>query len=124
MVSFFESETCLSFKLAAYFGEIIKAEKCGHCSVCLSGKRMMEPAAALIPVTSLDLRDLTEQFTALAKDKATPIALTRFLCGITSPIFTQLKASKMRGFGSLEEYPFSDVMSAVMKEFAEPVLCR
>ena len=37
MVSFFESDECISFKLAAFFGEAVKAKKCGHCSVCSTG---------------------------------------------------------------------------------------
>ena len=38
MVSFFESNACISKQLAEYFGEHLEKERCGHCSFCKSGE--------------------------------------------------------------------------------------
>ncbi|PKF50059.1 recombinase RecQ, partial [Enterovibrio nigricans] len=38
-----------------------------------------------------------------------PETVTRFLCGINTPLMTRVKASKMQGFGKLAQYPFQDV---------------
>ena len=46
-------------------------------------------------------------------DLATPKALARFLCGITTPESTRLKARQMEGFGRLESTPFSEVLELV-----------
>ena len=35
--------------------------------------------------------------------------LTRFLCGISVPLFTKLKARAISGYASLETYPYADV---------------
>jgi ATP-dependent DNA helicase RecQ len=35
--------------------------------------------------------------------------LTRFLCGISVPLFTKLKARGIRGFAALENYPYAQV---------------
>ena len=35
--------------------------------------------------------------------------LTRFLCGVPTPLFTKLKARQLAGFAALEEYPYAEV---------------
>ena len=35
--------------------------------------------------------------------------LTRFLCGISVPLFTKLKARAIPGFAALEEHPYAEV---------------
>ncbi len=35
--------------------------------------------------------------------------LTRFLCGISVPLFAKLKARQLAGFASLEAYPYAEV---------------
>jgi ATP-dependent DNA helicase RecQ len=37
--------------------------------------------------------------------------LTRFLCGISVPLFTKLKARQLSGFAALEDYPYAEVRS-------------
>jgi len=39
----------------------------------------------------------------------------RFLCGLTTPIFTRLKVRQLPGFASLENYRFSDVVNWISK---------
>ena len=35
--------------------------------------------------------------------------MTRFLCGISVPLFTKIKARSIAGFAALENYPYADV---------------
>jgi ATP-dependent DNA helicase RecQ len=35
--------------------------------------------------------------------------VTRFLCGISVPLFTKLKARSIPGFAVLEDYPYGEV---------------
>jgi ATP-dependent DNA helicase RecQ len=35
--------------------------------------------------------------------------VTRFLCGISVPLFTKLKARSIAGYAVLEEYPYGEV---------------
>jgi ATP-dependent DNA helicase RecQ len=35
--------------------------------------------------------------------------LTRFVCGISVPLFTKLKARAIPGFAALEDYPYAEV---------------
>ncbi|MDT4877890.1 hypothetical protein FQZ97_1134430 [compost metagenome] len=40
--------------------------------------------------------------------------LTRFLCGISVPLFTKLKARGIPGFAALESYPYAEVRDWVV----------
>jgi ATP-dependent DNA helicase RecQ len=53
MVGFFESETCLSSRLSAYFGQE-GVEACGRCSVCISGKATLETTIGRPPLHTFD----------------------------------------------------------------------
>jgi ATP-dependent DNA helicase RecQ len=39
--------------------------------------------------------------------------LTRFLCGISAPLLTRLKARNLSGFATLEDYPYAQVRAWV-----------
>ena len=41
--------------------------------------------------------------------------LTRFLCGISVPVFTKLKARQLPGFASLEAYPYAEVRARLTR---------
>jgi ATP-dependent DNA helicase RecQ len=41
--------------------------------------------------------------------------LTRFLCGISVPLFTRLKARNIAGFAVLEDYPYAEVRDWVQQ---------
>jgi ATP-dependent DNA helicase RecQ len=43
-------------------------------------------------------------------------SLTRFLCGIATPIFTRLKARNLPGFAALEDYPYAQVRDWVSRQ--------
>ena len=109
MLELFTSGSCLSHALAGYFGEKINSAKCGHCSICLSGQTSIEKSCSLKPLQDYDFHELTEPFTAKLNKEASPELLTRFLCGITVPVFSKIKAKQLPGFGKLENYRYNDV---------------
>jgi len=113
MTAFFESDSCLSKGLTTYFGESVDWNECGHCSFCLSG-------AVQFPVKQNN-SDLSEQNRAELLASARAILgvhsnadnMTRFFCGISTPLFFSLKAKKSKAFGALEDYPYQDVKNWV-----------
>ncbi|MBU1171418.1 MAG: RecQ family ATP-dependent DNA helicase [Proteobacteria bacterium] len=110
MLSFFESNTCISRKLAAYFGETISKENCGHCSFCATGTgaRFTESKRIFIPQTY----NASEIITKIREKTGTGLSLqntTKLLCGIQTPLFFKLKVKSMPEFGLLENYPFQVV---------------
>ncbi|OGV45997.1 MAG: recombinase RecQ [Lentisphaerae bacterium GWF2_44_16] len=111
MLRFFNGSSCLSYALADYFGEKINRKKCDHCSICLEGQVSIEKSIPLKPFTEYDFNELTDPLTAKLKTPPGPELLTRFLCGITVPVFSKIKAKQLPGFGKLEKYRYADVRS-------------
>jgi ATP-dependent DNA helicase RecQ len=109
MVDFFESRSCISRQLAAYFGENLKNEHCGHCSFCKNEHIELKSTRALKPLSDLSFEELTGEFIQAAGAHADKANLTKFLCGIYTPAFSKLKVKSMPDFGALEQYPFPDV---------------
>ncbi|MDU0113099.1 RecQ family ATP-dependent DNA helicase [Psychrosphaera aquimarina] len=111
MLQLFEQNLCLTHQLASYFGDVNVPARCGHCSVC-SGHKIVIPAPAEKPVIEAQqLMAASHEFvtryqTAYAKTPSS-VLTTRFLCGITAPVFTKLKARSISGFAQFAEYPYS-----------------
>ncbi|MCC5790735.1 MAG: RecQ family ATP-dependent DNA helicase [Opitutales bacterium] len=104
------SETCLTAKLLAYFGETI--EPCGHCGLCLGDP----PAKGQPADESLEV-EIPSRFSELVQENPTALARprqqARFLCGITSPAVSAVRG--LRGnplFGTLSNRPFEKVLQA------------
>ncbi|RIJ09300.1 RecQ family ATP-dependent DNA helicase [Pseudomonas sp. 91RF] len=113
MLELFATERCLGYRLAEYFGDHNAPEQCGHCSVC-HGQVARLPSPPELPAL------VDKSFPALCGDfihrheqqtGSAPSAerLTRFLCGISVPLFTRLKARTIAGYAALEEYPYASV---------------
>ncbi|MNF68244.1 hypothetical protein D3C84_500960 [compost metagenome] len=113
MLDLFATDHCLGHRLARYFGDDNAPQECGHCSVC-HGQVARLPAPPLLPAL------VDKNFDALCGDfihkhqaynGSVPSAerLTRFLCGISVPLFTKLKARAIHGFAALENYPYAEV---------------
>ena len=113
MIALFESDTCLSSKLASYFGEDLKLTQCGHCSVCFSGATQIAQSDHLFDLNTYDFDELTEKPIAALKNNASSELITKFLCGIYTPKFTTIKAKGMPGFGKLERYRYQDILEWV-----------
>ncbi len=113
MLALFESAQCLSQRLAAYFGDRQAPQRCGHCSVCRGQVAYLPEPPALAPLAQMDLSarcaDFSQRYRQLKGDAPGAECLTRFLCGISVPVFTKLKARQIPGFASLEAYPYAEV---------------
>ncbi len=108
MIEFFQSKQCLSYSLASYFADNHAPKECQHCSVC-AGSIAKLTGRTLPPLSSGQLSEWLQPYIQAGGDGLSGKALSRFLCGITTPLSTQLKASKMDGFGKLEMYSFAEV---------------
>ncbi|UZE96796.1 RecQ family ATP-dependent DNA helicase [Alkalimarinus alittae] len=116
LVAFFTSETCLSRQLAAYFADHQLQSDCGHCSVCRGYSASLPPAPNLKPLEQFDFERLSQEIVIKLGDAASTVLISRFLCGLTTPIFTRLKARSLPGFGALEFYRFADVVNWVERQ--------
>lgn len=119
MIAFFESSQCLSHRLAAYFADHNAPEHCQHCSVC-AGHVAHLSGRTLTPLNPDQLQHWISPFQQASSEPLTSAALSRFLCGIATPLTTKLKASKMEGFGQLEHYPFATVRQQLKALLNEP----
>jgi ATP-dependent DNA helicase RecQ len=113
MIRFFENDSCLSIELAKYFGEDIKKEHCGHCSFCKEGKVTIQSSIELKSLSDFDFEEITNEFIGAVREHFSILNLTKFLCGIYTPVFSKLKIKKLPYFGIFERYPFGDVRNSV-----------
>jgi len=119
MVALFESEQCLSKRLAEYFGESVSWTKCGHCSVCAAGNVTLKKSSNLPELASYGYFDLVNDFLGKMNGKATSDLVARFLCGIAVPRFTSAKVKQLKSFGALERYRYQEVKSWVEQNSAK-----
>lgn len=120
MLALFASETCLSYRLAQYFGDEQAPQHCGHCSVCAGQVAYLPEPPALSPLVDKNFEALCGAFIHRHQEYtgSYPPAerLTRFLCGISVPMFTKMKARAIAGFAALENYPYAQVREWAAKE--------
>jgi ATP-dependent DNA helicase RecQ len=109
MISFFESDACISKKLAEYFQENLAKEYCGHCSYCKSGKEKIQHSTDLKPLSDFNFEEITKEFIGAVGEHLSILNLTKFLCGVYTPVFSKLRLKKLPYFGIFERYPFLDV---------------
>jgi ATP-dependent DNA helicase RecQ len=109
MVSFFESDTCISKRLAEYFGEHLEKEDCGHCSFCKTGKAVLHQTTELKPLSHFEFKTIADGFKQAVGERSNEVNLAKFLCGIYTPVFSKLKVKKLPNFGILESYPYLEV---------------
>ncbi|MGF1711103.1 RecQ family ATP-dependent DNA helicase [Vibrio kagoshimensis] len=114
MLNFFEADTCLSSRLASYFADDKAPTQCGHCSVC-RGEIASLPRHIVDPIDEEMAQQWISEFLANATQLITDEAIARFLSGIATPLSTKMKASKMMGYGKLEQYPFSKTLQVVQR---------
>jgi ATP-dependent DNA helicase RecQ len=108
VLDLFGSEGCRAQALAAHFGETI--EPCGECTGCAGqAAPIPERQPATIPE---GLRDrLQPSLEAAGQVLASPRAVARFLCGLTSPKMTRARLTRDPLFGELAEVPFPQVLA-------------
>ncbi|MHB9134593.1 MAG: RecQ family ATP-dependent DNA helicase [Armatimonadota bacterium] len=103
---------CQTNMLVGYFGEQ-RAEPCGHCSNCLTGKTQQLPPERKLPAlpANLDVTELRQLRAANPAALGDPRQLSRFLCGLTSPAVTRAKLTRHPLFGALENRRFGEVLA-------------
>jgi ATP-dependent DNA helicase RecQ len=113
MLDLFASGQCLAHRLSQYFGDEQAPQHCGHCSVCAGKVAHLPEPAELTPLEQQDFDGLCGEFITRHMDARghdpSVECLTRFLCGISVPLFTRLKARNTPGFAVLEDYPYARV---------------
>lgn len=113
MLALFAGDRCLSASLAEYFGDEQAPKACGHCSVCRGQiARLPEPPDRQ-RLDDLVFAQECSEFLNRYHDQTAHLPsatlATRFLCGVTVPIFTKMKARGLAGFAALEDYPYAQV---------------
>ena len=119
LLAFFTSRHCLSQELARYFADEQAPSKCGHCSVCRGEVAILPPLPTLTLPNENGLRAWCDPLIALCYTSH-PRILTRFLCGIATPLTTRVKAKSLVGFGQLAAHPFAEVLAAVSRFYPTP----
>ena len=113
MLDLFATEQCLGQRLAQYFGDEKAPQRCGHCSVCHGDVAHLPAPPSLPPLVDKNFMGLCGDFIHRHHEHTGQLPgaerLTRFLGGISVPLFTKLKARGIPGFAALEDYPYADV---------------
>ena len=113
MLDLFATEYCLGQRLAQYFGDENAPQRCGHCSVCHGRVAHLPPPPSLPPLVDKNFMGLCGDFIHRHHEYSGRLPdaerLTRFLGGISVPLFTKLKARGIPGFAALEDYPYAEV---------------
>ncbi|MGF1734914.1 RecQ family ATP-dependent DNA helicase [Photobacterium satsumensis] len=113
MLAFFESQQCLSHELASYFADHRAPQQCGHCSVCRGSVAKLPSDTQLAEVSENMLKAWCDPFIAACPTLPSAAAVTRFLCGMTSPLHNAIKARQLSGFGKMEHYPFQQTLTQI-----------
>lgn len=109
LLDFFASDQCLNLQLAHYFSDNNLQQPCGHCSVCAGYPASMPAAPLLPPLKEYQFEQLSADIRSKLGSHSTSVLLTRFFCGLTTPIFTRLKVRNVNGFAALEKHRFAEV---------------
>ncbi|WP_058544956.1 RecQ family ATP-dependent DNA helicase [Pseudomonas fluorescens] len=113
MLELFATDRCLGYRLAQYFGDENAPRQCGHCSVCHGQVARLPEPPALPALVDKNFEALCGDFIHKHEQHSGSVPsaerLTRFLCAISVPLFTRLKARKIGGYAALEAYPYAEV---------------
>ena len=112
VVEYCESSQCLASRILDYFGD--DPVLCKQCSVCTETNKgealPSSPAAEISSEEASAILTLREEGHPALRH---PRALTRFLCGLTSPATSRARLRGHDCFGLLEEAPFRVVLDYV-----------
>ncbi len=116
LLTLLSSSTCISQRLADYFGDHAAPTTCGHCSVCQGEIAHLPPRPELPAIDAQALSSWCQHFAAACDGTPTSAAMTRFLLGLSSPLHTKIKAKAIPGFGALASYPFQTIKEQVIAD--------
>ncbi len=109
MIALFESEECLSHQLAEWFGDHHAPRHCGHCSAC-RGTAVAFSVLPLMPAPdTVNLPELLAPLLDRLPTRPDNSTLTRFLCGIPTPLLNKARARSLPGWGALTQWPYQGV---------------
>ncbi|KAJ9150002.1 ATP-dependent DNA helicase [Pleurostoma richardsiae] len=99
---------CYALALGKHFGMDLPEGKpqCGHCTVCITGKRVVMPPRPPKPLDIVGIKQILE----VCDVRDDPRLLARVAFGIKSPRATQLKLDKSPVFGSLADHDFKSLL--------------
>ena len=117
VVSLVTNDGCQVQALVGYFGET-RAEPCGHCTFCLTGRAQELPEASSKPPLDevVDREALQVLRSEHPQALATSRQVARFLCGLTSPASTRAKLMRHPLYGALADRPFLDVLASAASQ--------
>lgn len=105
------ADECQVRALVAYFGEQ-RAEDCGHCSHCLSGRAELPPPSPLPdPAATVTPAQLAALRAAHPGSLGRPRQLARFLCGLSSPASMRERLGRHELYGTLAAHRFAAVLA-------------
>jgi ATP-dependent DNA helicase RecQ len=114
MLQLFESPDCLSQQLAHYFADAQAPQRCGHCSACRGATATLPGATPSPGLQTAAIQSwLPELEKACAPRRLTPRQVARHLCGLVTPLSSQLKLTALPSHGRLAQLPFAEVEAAV-----------
>ncbi|QUM81809.1 RecQ family ATP-dependent DNA helicase [Moritella sp. 5] len=110
---YIQSSQCLSKGLSTYFGDENAPEKCGTCSVCQGRIAQLPQPPSMPPLSIEHVVELSQAFINACDKQPTPVLITRFLSGISTPLFMKMKAKKISNFAALQAYPYQQVLDLI-----------
>ncbi len=116
VLEFASAPGCITRRLLAHFGEALPDDNCGHCHFCRTGEPANQVALPSSPTPAFTEEDMAEIRALIFEENpslATPRAVTRHLCGLTSPATTRAKLTKRPTFGRWAATPFRTVFAKV-----------
>ena len=120
MLQFFESSACLSQQLAHYFADTQAPQRCGHCSSCRGAHVTLPEAASSSLLQSAPLASWLQQLAqTCSPHPLTPRLVARHLCGLVTPLSSQLKLPRLPSHGRLSQLPFAEVEARVSAMFSQ-----
>ncbi|SQD78362.1 RecQ family ATP-dependent DNA helicase [Moritella yayanosii] len=108
---YIQSSQCLSKGLSTYFGDAKAPEQCGTCSVCQGRIAQLPQPVSMPPLSIEHVVELSQAFINACGKQPTPVLITRFLSGISTPLFMKMKAKKISNFAALQAYPYQQVLT-------------
>ena len=120
MLLLFQSDNCLSRHLALYFADEQVAKPCGHCSVCDGNYQHWPEVVQLKAIDAIELQLMTDKLNHAILSQFNQTAsidlMCRYLCGISSPWLTKVRARKLGSFARYEDYGYAKIYAALKKQ--------
>jgi len=122
LVRFFELDKCLNHNLSRYFDDQQVPENCGHCSVCRGLTAKLEHSQLIHwpsdEQLNVYLSELISHVAAKSSEALSHDNLTRFLTGLSVPIFSRNKVRQLPGFASCEHIRYQQVKDKIAQLLA------